>query len=278
MKLAILFWFYKDIQLCENRLQILRQHNPDTPIFGLFGGEVSEAESFQIQLTPYLNDFYAFVETDDPQWKWQHGDLMISQWYRERGESLSWDTIFIAQWDMLVLKPVDELFKTLKQDEILLSGLRPVAEVENWWWWIKKGTERREQYEQFLNYLSSEKGYASEPLCCQFIVACLPKRFLDDYSNIDNPEPGFLEYKIPMYAQLFGIRTCTDHPFNPWWADDPSTRSVPLQGRVLNADVEEVSLRSIWLHMLKKCPGAIFHPVTRKFPKGIRGWLLKLVS
>ena len=30
--LAILFWFYKDPAVCENRLDILARHNGDVPI------------------------------------------------------------------------------------------------------------------------------------------------------------------------------------------------------------------------------------------------------
>lgn len=263
MRIAILFWFYKDIPLCENRLRLLRRHNPHISIFGLYGGDVNEAPRFNAALAPYLDDFYTFAETDDPQWKWQHGDLMINHWYRQRGNALEWDTIFIAQWDMVVTKPVGELFKGLQRDELLLSGLRPVTEVEDWWWWIKAGTERREEYQRFLEYMRTSRGYDADPLCCQFIVACLPRSFLERYSHVENAELGFLEYKIPMYAQLFGHRFFTDHPFNPWWADDPTTRSAPARHKVLNADVEEVGKGAmLWDRYIGNNVG-IYHPVTR---------------
>jgi len=29
MKLAILFWFYKEQEICENRLKLLRKYNPE---------------------------------------------------------------------------------------------------------------------------------------------------------------------------------------------------------------------------------------------------------
>jgi len=35
MKLAILFWFYKEPEICQNRLELLRQNNPTISIYGL---------------------------------------------------------------------------------------------------------------------------------------------------------------------------------------------------------------------------------------------------
>jgi hypothetical protein len=38
MNLAILFWFYKEPEICRNRLKLLKVKNPNTQIFGLYGG------------------------------------------------------------------------------------------------------------------------------------------------------------------------------------------------------------------------------------------------
>ena len=40
MQLAILFWCYKDVRICRDRLQHLRRDNPHSPIYLLFGGEL----------------------------------------------------------------------------------------------------------------------------------------------------------------------------------------------------------------------------------------------
>ena len=131
MKLAILFWFYREPKTCENHLKMLRKYNPDTPIYGLYGGNLEEADNYRQVLNNYLDDFYIFSQNKDSNWKWHLGDLLITDWYRERGKDLSWDTIIIVQWDMLVFGSVDHLFSMLKADQILLSGLRPIQEVEN---------------------------------------------------------------------------------------------------------------------------------------------------
>lgn len=134
------------------------------------------------------------------------GDLLLTHWYRERGKDLDWDTVLIVQWDMLMFGAVEQLFSMLQKNQILLSGLRPIAEVEHEWSWVSpKVPDRRQQYLEFLEHIRQTYHYNQDPLGCLFIVVCLPRIFLDRYSSIEQPEREFLEYRIPMYAQVFGI-------------------------------------------------------------------------
>ena len=75
MELAILFWCYKEAGMCANKVRLLRHYNPCTPIYVLFGGAPAEAQRFETELLPYINDFYVFPEEKSPQWKWKHGDM-----------------------------------------------------------------------------------------------------------------------------------------------------------------------------------------------------------
>ncbi|EKQ68637.1 hypothetical protein OsccyDRAFT_3175 [Leptolyngbyaceae cyanobacterium JSC-12] len=286
MKLAILFWFYKQPNVCKNRLELLRQYNPHVPIYGLYGGDPATAEQYQALLGEYLDDFYVFKENKDSLWKWLQGDLMITHWFRERGKCLDWDTIAIVQWDMLVFESVEHLFPTLKPEQILLSGLRPIREIENDWEWVApKVPERRQQYLKFLEYVTKTYNYRDEPLGCLFIVICFPKAFLEQYSIIEQPELGFIEYRIPMYAQIFGIPFCENHGFNAWWVDvdpvfqvkNPLQRAVnsvrlKLDPNPLNPAKREISLIPIYRHLQTKTGARIFHPYEQLFPMTTREW------
>jgi hypothetical protein len=86
---------------------------------------------------------------------------------------------------------------------MLISGVRPVREVEPWWQWMRP--EPRREYDAFLAHVASRHGPVQDPLCCQFIGLVAPRTFMASYADIDEPELGFLEYKIPVYAQVFGI-------------------------------------------------------------------------
>jgi len=290
MRLAILFWFYKEPEICENRLQILRQHNPSTPIYGLYGGDLADIDTYKSILTPYLDDFYAFSEEKDSYWKWIQGDLMITQWYRDRGKDLNWDTIVIVQWDMLVFGAIEDLFSMLKPDQILLSGLRPIHEVEADWSWVSpKVPDRRQQYLKFLDYVNHRYDYQEQPLGCLFIVVGFPRKFLEQYSYIEQPELGFLEYRIPIYAQIFGIPFCTNHPFSAWWVDcdpifsvkNPLKRAfnsiyLRLNPNPLNPAKREISLIPIQRHLQNPNGAHIFHPYEKVYPQRKQEWWIAL--
>ncbi len=140
MNLAILFWFYKEPEVCENRLRLLKKTNPGLKIFGLYGGEQKQAKEYEDRLGKYLNDFYAYSGEKSAEWKWINGDLLILDWYEKRGKNLVWDSVVIVQWDMLVFDSFLNLFKGIQRGQIFLSGLRPLdKKIEENWDWTKEG-------------------------------------------------------------------------------------------------------------------------------------------
>lgn len=251
MKRAILFWFYKDPDICENRLRILRKYNPATKIYGLYGGDVHLAPLFFEKLNQYLDDFYCFTANADTHWKWRNGDLLLADWFRQRGVDLVWDSIVIVQWDMLILAPVDEIFASVPKGNILLSGTKPIADAGPWFWI----TEPREKmaYQAFLRHLQVNYDYRADPIFCIFIVVLLSREFLAAYALIENPELGFIEYRVPMYAQVFGIGICRDDRFVP------SSPGHNVSEVVLTVG-QPIPHENIAANMLKPLGARIFHP------------------
>jgi hypothetical protein len=192
---------------------------------------------------------------------------MISRWFADRGHALDWDTIFVAQWDMLIFDNLQNQVSMLQKDELLLSGLRPISEVESWWYYTRPGSQERCEYERFREFVGQEYSFDQAPLCGEFIVACLPRLFLARYAHIPRPELGFLEYKIPIYAQIFGTPLCRDHSHRPWWGDAPNAHLASLFRRALNSETEHVPLRVIDAHRLWPWGRRIFHPVIDAYPQ-----------
>ena len=266
MKLAVLFWFYADFDLCRERLGLLRALNPETPIYGLYGGPLEEADEARRVLGGQLDDLYAYPEAREPQWKWLHGDRLIAAWRRDRGDQLAWDTVVLAQWDMLILAPLEQLFGGLKPGEAVFSGLRPGSEVAAWWGWLKgEDPAKREEAEAFRALLQRDYGYEGELWCCLFIVIALPRVLLDRYLEAGPPAPGFLEYKLPTLARVFGV-AAGDGGFRPWWGAEPATRDAPAQERVLNAVGEEVALSTVLSELQRPGGARVFHPYRGDFP------------
>ncbi|MBT9611982.1 MAG: hypothetical protein IV108_01800, partial [Burkholderiales bacterium] len=130
VQLTILFWYYKEPAICANRLQLLRRLNPGVRIYGLYGGEISHFAEYDATLKPWLDDNWAFPEDKDTEWKWRHGDLMISAWHRSRGHTLPWETLVIMQWDMIALAPIPRIFGPMQNGTLYLPGLRPMTQLE----------------------------------------------------------------------------------------------------------------------------------------------------
>lgn len=262
MQPAVLFWCYRDPDLCRRRLTLLRHHDPDVAVYCLFGGLPAEAPAMAQALNGLIDDFWCFSPDQPAAWKWRHGDLTIAQWYRQRGHQLAWDHLFIVQWDMLIAAPVHRLLAGIAPDQLLLSGVRPVREVAPWWGWIKgDGPEQGPEYRAFEHRLRTQTRYAGDLFACLFIVVSLPRRFLERYAGPEVDEIGFLEYKLPSLAAAWGFDFWRDHPFTPWWASDPATRQAPPRARLLNAVGEELSVDALQEELQSPNGLRLFHPV-----------------
>ena len=259
MNLAILFWFYKEPEICENRLELLKKYNPDLKIFGLYGGEISKAEEYQEKLGKYLDDFYTFTASTDEDWKWINGDLMILDWYEKRGMNLEWDSIAVVQWDMLVFDSLQNQFPDIQKDEIFVSGLKKMSDgLENKWHWTKPGNEDTPNYYSFKEYIKTHYNYNEPVMCSLFILEIFPKLFFEKYLTVENKEIGMLEYKVPTYAKIFNI---------PFYIKDLGVQWHKTGGLPLNAIPQELSEEYIKEELDKKDGWRIFHPY-------FKSWLL----
>ena len=262
----VLFWFYKDYSVCRERLERLRRYNPHVRVYALFGGPINEADDARRSVGELVDDFYVYPHGHEPAWKWRHGDQLIARWYKDRGVNLDWQTIFVMQWDMLVLAPLERLFDGLEPGQILLSGLTPMRLVTPWWVW--SNPQSMDLY-MFKKMLRARFGYVGELFACLFIVACLPRTFLDRYLELGHPLVGFLEYKIPTLAHIFGVPHCTRHTFDPWWNDDPARQGLPERDRALNAVGLVTSEATILAELSRPDGKRLFHPYNSIAPSAI---------
>lgn len=251
MKLAILFWFYKEPEICKNRLKLLKKYNSDLKIFGLFGGEQQEAGLFKEKLSIYLDDFYS-SSYKSKAYKWYYGDLILQDWYNQRGKYLAWDSIIEIQWDTLVFDSLQNVFNGIKKNDIFLSGLRILNNyVENRWDWTDLKFKWSIIYQKFRRYIKKNYHYTQKTLCWLAIIAVLPRLFFDKYQTVRNKKIGFMEYKMPTYAKILKI------PFykkelGVWWF---------LKGKYpLNAVPKEIDKKYINDQLNKSNGWRIFHP------------------
>jgi hypothetical protein len=271
--LTTLFWFYKDWDTCVDRLRVMRRFNPSGKIYGLYGGPLSSARAAEDRLKQLLDDFWTFPEDKDAKWKWANGDLMIARWFQDRGQSLPWHTLFVMQWDMLVGAPLDRLFHMLQPGQILLSGLRQVEEVRSVWWWARGAEpETARDLRDFQELVANAYNYHGPLFACLFVVACLPRAFVERYVGSGPPAVGFMEYKIPTLAKIFEVPLCDTHPFQPGgWNPRAGLAGLSSSEIFLNAIGCEPPCSSIVREFSRPEGHRLFHPVRA----AIKPWMLE---
>lgn len=232
-------------------MKLLKQNNPHKKIYGLFGGKHEEAALFNEELSPYLDDFYLHP-SNDSDWKWIHGDLVLLDWYREKGHALPWESIVVIQWDALFFESIDTLFSDVAREEIFLSGLRELTpDIEKRWRWTKQGNKERSNFLSYKKFIKEKYSYEEALLCCLFIVQILPKIFFETYQTIQDRELGMLEYKIPTYAHIWNIPLSHKDIGVRWFEESP---------KPLNARAEEITKTYIQQELAKPNGWRIFHP------------------
>jgi hypothetical protein len=257
MKLCVLFWFYKNFQTCEDNLKIFKINNPDITVYSLYGGESSEADKAEKSVKNYSESFYHSKIMESSEWKWRNGDLLIFDWYKNCGNYLCWDTIFIFQWDMLITGSLTCIFKNLKQNHSVLSGYRRFNEVKDWWYWANC-----KDVEYFRDEMSRKFNYNLEMYANLFIVICLPRIFFEKSADI-YPINGFLEYKIPTLHKALNIPICEIENIKPLWASEPNVNPCKSE-TCLNAVGKDIPFSIIIKETFLKKRCGIFHPVRHR--------------
>lgn len=263
MQLAILFWFYKEPEICLNRIRLIRKYNPNSKIFGLYGGNKKDAKKYEAKLSGYLDNFYVSNLCDGTRnYKWLHGDLMILDWYQNRGIDLKkWDSVAIVQWDALILGNIKKQLPGIKRKEIFISGIRLLDNyIEEKWMWTRKGNEKRQNYLNFKKYIRKKYKYKKKLLCSLFIFQVFPREFFEKWLAVEDKEIGMLEYKIPTYAKIFNI-PIYKHNLGVWWFNKKARRGeTPM-----NAIGVEILKDFIDSELKRKDGFKIFHPYFKEW-------------
>lgn len=250
---VVLFWFYKEIPLCLERIQHFKKLNPGVTIYGLYGGDVKSTDKLK-DINEELDHLYIYEKECTAHWKWMNGDQMLVDWYRCIGFKLNWKNVFILQWDLVMYQPLDFYIGEIKENQYFIPGVRDISEVKAWWPWF-----RAESIDSFKNYLSKTMDYRGSISCSLFICALLPRAFFEYFKEIDYPEDYFLEYKIPTILNAIGYE-----PFDavwgaPYWAEELIKDYVSVENRNLIAVGHSIPIEVVKKN-LNLNRHSIFHP------------------
>jgi hypothetical protein len=257
MKRIAVFTFHHRVGLARERLRQLRQLNPEVPIAVVWGGPAPLFRLIQQSLLTHLEDDVTSIHClrgHTRRWKWKNSDLALRDWHRAVGRELDWDVAHVVQWDLLLAAPLRELYAEIPADAVALSGLVPLSQVSERWAWTTLPRLRGDSM-RLLRHVEHAHGYADEPHACIGPGMTVPRAFLDRYAEIDPPDFGHDELRLPLYAQILGFTLHDTGMFRSWF--DPN------EARLFNADRHEIALTAIRSELADAAGRRAFHPVRR---------------
>lgn len=255
IKRVALVQFHKDWEVCRNRARLLRAFNPDVEIYGLFGGEAGRFDEARQAL---VGEFEALhlLRHPDRQWKWKNTDLAVRSWYRDFGSNREFDVLHAVQWDLLLLAPLDELYRGIPSAALGLTGITTVDAIADRWPWTVNEPQKTELV-RLRDFAKRELGYDEPFKTCLGPGYCLPRGFLEAYAGADVPELCHDEIRLPLYAATLGFEIA-DTGFYPRWFDT-------LEERFFNADGDDIDEKLIRSELARPRGRRAFHPFRKEF-------------
>lgn len=250
MKRIVLFRFHKNVAVCQNRLSQLKKFNPDIAVYGLYGGSEDDPEGIQAALKSEFVSIYSLSGKSD-EWKWEHSDLAVREWYSAIGKMLDFDMLHLLEWDLLLCDSLDKIYKNIPNG-VGLTGLVPLEAVQDGWSWTNKEPEKGE-WEQLLSLAKEKFGYHDKPLASLGPGTCYSKSFLDNYSAIDVPEICHDELRLPLFTQILGVPIYDTGFVRKWF--DAEDRMY------FNCRNEDIQLETIQKELANPHGRRVFHPV-----------------
>jgi len=209
----ILFRFHKNIEQCKLNLSLLKHLNPSTPIYGI-GEPINGVDELY---DSGLDELYV-IDDKSSRWKWLNGDLVVADWFRNIGNTISFNKAYLVEWDMLFTKPLGEVYPHINAKSIGLTGAIPLTDAKKYEWdWVTGKTSDLVSY--LKQYAEKTCGPVETPHACIFPGTCFTKSFLDDYSSVhDIPEVGNDELRIGILSNALGYDVI-DNEFYEWKND-----------------------------------------------------------
>lgn len=255
MERVVAFIFHKDWDVCGNHLALLRAFDPSIRVYGLFGGEESDAAAAWDALASKLEAMYV-IRNPDARWKWQNTDLSVRAWYQDFGCKINFDVLHVLQWDILLFASLCDLYRNVPINALGLTGITLVGKIASRWHWALVEPHRSELAE-LQEFAKARYGYEAQLEACLGAGYCLPRAFLEMYAGHDIPEIGHDEIRLPLFARVWGF-SLVDTGFYPRWFDQE-------EEKFFNADSCEIQDSVIFRELSLSGGRRVFHPYRKQF-------------
>jgi len=204
MTKLILFRFHKEPDVCGQNLALLRKMNPDVQIHGMYGGFGGVA-SLPKELCAMMDSVWA-LPFEDPLYNWMNGDLCTRWWFKDFGHQFDFTHLCTVAWDMLYLKPLDQVFPDLAPDTNYMSLSATYGELlDSGWPWIQG---RFKSHIDALLKMFADEGHpvAIETLSFAMMAgSVMCRKFLERFAQRSAPSYSNDEVRMVLFSHVLGI-------------------------------------------------------------------------
>jgi hypothetical protein len=199
----LLFRCHSHWEKCRETLRIIRHFNPHLPLHFLYGGSHEEERAARKLAAEFAESYWSYRSPEvSPDWKWQHSEIMIREWYEQHGSNLSFSHLYSFEWDILPAAPFDVLFPRLQKGAVYASPVRPFTEkFEKEWTWTHDGKWKDSA---LIRYFGEQHGIHRPKHCILGPGMIFPREFLERYCELPPLSGVHEELAIPALAEAFG--------------------------------------------------------------------------
>jgi len=252
-KTIAIFRYHKYVEVCANHLDLFRKINPDIEIHGIYGGERKEYEEIKSQL--HLDSDF-FLENLSDETKWKSFDIVLKEWYRQIGKGLSFDRIFLLEWDLLIFKSIAEIFPNLSDRQLAFSGLVSLCKIEKKWYWTSNESKKLE-WESLKSFIKDGYNFSGPYFACVCPGMNISRKFLESIEFIDLPEYCNDELRFTIYADLAGFELRNSRFFKKWFSKK--------EFKYFNCNGFDVHAKIILKELNKSKGRRVFHPYRKTY-------------
>lgn len=144
----------------------------------------------------------------------------------------------------------------IKKNEIGITGLVPLAQVESRWSWTSREPEKAE-WISLLSFVRKKYNYTDNPQASLGPGAYYPKAFLKKYSRLEVPEWCHDELRVPLFAQITKTPIRDTRFYREWYSD--------TEKESFNCNGTEIPIQKV-LQETSSGERYVFHPVRKVFP------------
>jgi hypothetical protein len=250
---AVLLRFHKAPLVCRSKVTLLRTLNPGISVHGVCGGD----QPVMRRIGKYVVGLDGLHASELSGKHWMDLDLVVRDWYREVGSTLSFDVLHLVEWDLLFVAPLDELYAGVPEGAVGLTALTPVSELGEWTWLRREGERRN--WERLLDVARRDWGYDDIPHGCVGPGPVFPRAFLEAYAAVEPPIIAHDELRLPLFAQILGFPIVDNGLRGPWRGE--------REHAFFHFRSAEIELETIRSELAKPDGARAFHPVRRRLDR-----------